>query len=326
MARIARFLGRRLVQAAGVILGIAVINFLLVHLAPGDAVEVLAGEAGGAGDPGYVERLRARFGLDRPLHEQLALYLWNVVRLDFGYSFRHGTDVLDLILGRVPATLLLMVTSIAAAFLLGLVLGVTAARRVNTVTDNVIALVALLSYAIPLFWLGLMLVVLFSVMLGWLPSGGISTVGVDQSPLAYAADVARHAVLPTVTLTLFYMAVYTRLMRASMLEVTGHDFVRTARAKGLSERAVIWRHVLKNALLPMVTMIGMQVGSLLGGAVMVEMVFGWPGLGRLAFEAILARDLNLLLGILLLSSILVVAANILVDLAYAWLDPRIEVR
>ncbi|MGE0715628.1 MAG: ABC transporter permease [Alphaproteobacteria bacterium] len=326
MARVARFLARRVVQAAGVVLGIAVINFLLVHMAPGDAVEVLAGEAGGAGDPGYVARLRARFGLDRPLWEQLFLYLWNVVRLDFGYSFRHGTDVLDLILARVPATLLLMVSSIAAAFAMGLLLGVAAARRVNTIVDNAIALVALLSYAIPLFWLGLMLIVLFSVVLGWLPSGGISTVGVDQAGLAYVVDVARHAVLPTVTLTLFYMAVYTRLMRASMLEVTGQDFVRTARSKGLSERKVIWRHVLKNALLPMVTMIGMQVGSLLGGAVMVEMVFGWPGLGRLAFEAILARDLNLLLGILLMSSVLVIVVNMLVDLAYAWLDPRIAVR
>ncbi len=324
-SRLPAFLGRRLLHGAVIIACIAVINFFLLHLAPGDAAEVLAGESGGA-DAGYVEALRARFGLDQPLPVQLGYYLANLARLDLGFSHRQGTPVLELILGRLPATLLLMVSAIALAVMLGTLLGLLAARRVNSVTDTLISLAALLSYATPLFWLGLMLIVLFSVTLRWLPTGGMVTVGAGLSGLDLALDIARHAVLPTFTLGLFYMAVYTRLVRASVLEVAGMDFVRLARAKGLSAWRVAIRHVLRNALLPMVTMLGVQVGSLLGGAVVVEMVFGWPGLGRLAFDAILARDLNLLLGILLISSVLVVLVNILVDLAYAWLDPRIELQ
>lgn len=318
-----RWLLRRLAQAVPIVLGIAVFNFALLHLAPGDAADVLAGEAGGA-TPEYVEQLRSRFGLDQPLPVQLGRYLVNVARLDLGFSFRHNMPVSELILARLPSTLLLMVSAIALAFGLGVLLGVTAARQVNRLADNVISVAALLVYATPIFWLGLMMILLFSVQLGWLPSGGMLTVGADLSGPALAADVARHLVLPAVALSLFYTALYTRLMRASMLEVFNLEFVTTARAKGLSERAVAWRHVLRNALLPMVTMLGLQTGSLLGGSVLVETVFGWPGLGRLAFEAVLQRDHNLLLGILLLSSVLVVAVNVVVDLLYAVLDPRIE--
>jgi peptide/nickel transport system permease protein len=310
-------------QAVPIVLGIAVFNFALLHLAPGDAADVLAGEAGGA-TPEYVQQLRSRFGLDQPLPVQLGRYLLNVARLDLGFSFRHNMPVSELIFSRLPATLLLMVSAIALAFGLGVLLGVTAARRVNRLADNLISVAALLVYATPIFWLGLMMILLFSVHLGWLPSGGMVTVGADLAGLARAADVARHVVLPAVALSLFYTALYTRLMRASMLEVFNLEFVTTARAKGLGERAVAWRHVLRNALLPMVTMLGLQTGSLLGGSVLVETVFGWPGLGRLAFEAVLQRDHNLLLGILLLSSVLVVAVNMVVDMLYAVLDPRIE--
>jgi peptide/nickel transport system permease protein len=310
-------------QAVPIVLGIAVFNFALLHLAPGDAADVLAGEAGGA-TPEYVQQLRSRFGLDQPLPLQLGRYLLNVARLDLGFSFRHNMPVSELILSRLPATLLLMVSAIALAFGLGVLLGVTAARRVNRLADNLISVVALLVYATPIFWLGLMMILLFSVRLGLLPSGGMFTVGADLVGLARAADVARHLMLPAVALSLFYTALYTRLMRASMLEVFNLEFVTTARAKGLSERTVAWRHVLRNALLPMVTMLGLQTGSMLGGSVLVETVFGWPGLGRLAFEAVLQRDHNLLLGILLLSSVLVVVVNMVVDMLYAVLDPRIE--
>lgn len=318
-----RWLLRRLAQAVPIVLGIAVFNFALLHLAPGDAADVLAGEAGGA-TPEYVQQLRSRFGLDQPLPVQLGRYLLNVARLDLGFSFRHNMPVSDLILSRLPATLLLMASAIALAFGLGVLLGVTAARRVNRLADNLISVGALLVYATPIFWLGLMMILLFSVHLGWLPSGGMFTVGADFAGLAHGADIARHLALPAVALSLFYTALYTRLMRASMLEVFNLEFVTTARAKGLSERAVAWRHVLRNALLPMVTMLGLQTGSMLGGSVLVETVFGWPGLGRLAFEAVLQRDHNLLLGILLLSSVLVVVVNMVVDMLYAVLDPRIE--
>jgi len=323
--RLPRFLLRRLSQAVLIVVGIAIVNFLLVHLAPGDAVDVLAGESGAA-DAAYVAELRERFGLDRPLPVQLARYLWNISRLDMGHSFRHEMPVARLILQRLPPTLLLMVASLAIAFVAGLVLGVTAARRVRSFTDTVISVAALLAYATPLFWLGLMLIVVFTLKLGVLPAGGISAIAAAQTPLEHALDVLRHLVLPATTLSLFYMATYTRLMRASMLEVLGMDYVQAARAKGLSEWRVAYRHALRNAILPMVTVLGVQVGSLLGGAVVVEVVFAWPGLGRLAFEAIFQRDVNLLLGILLLSSCLVVAANVVVDLLYSWLDPRIAVR
>lgn len=302
---------------------IAIINFLILQLAPGDAVDVLAGEAGAA-DPGYVADLRQRFGLDQPLPVQLGRYLLNLARLDLGYSFRHNMPVGELIIQRLPATLLLMVASLGIAFIGGIVLGATAARKVNSLTDNVISVLALLAYATPLFWLGLMLLILFTLKLNLLPGNGMVTIGVDGTILERALDVLRHLILPATTLSLFYMATYTRLMRASMLEVFGMDYVRTARAKGISDHRVVYRHVLRNAVLPMITMLGVQVGSLLGGAVVVEVVFGWPGLGRLAFEAIFQRDFNLLLGILLLSSCLVILVNLAVDLTYSRLDPRIE--
>ncbi|MCU0869447.1 MAG: ABC transporter permease [Burkholderiales bacterium] len=324
MPRLLRILAWRLLQAVPIIVGIAVFNFLLLHLAPGDAADVLAGEAGGA-TPEYIAELRARFGLDQPLPVQLGRYLANVATLDLGWSFRHQKSVTELIATRLPATLLLMLAAVATAFTLGVVAGVTAARFLRRWPDSLISVLALLAYATPIFWVGLMLILLFSVQLGWLPSGGIETVGADLAGLDRIVDIARHMVLPTLTLALFFLALYARLMRASMLEVYGQDFVTTARAKGLTERRVAYRHVLRNALLPMVTMLGLQIGSLLGGSVLVETVFGWPGLGRLAFEAVFQRDHNLLLGILLLSSLLVVIANVVVDLVYARLDPRIEV-
>lgn len=321
---LARFLVRRLTQAVLIVACIAVINFVLVHLAPGDVVDVLAGEAGAA-DPAYVAELKAKFGLDRPLPAQLVRYLWQLARLDMGRSFRYDMPVSALILGRLPPTLLLMVASLGFAFAGGLVLGVTASRCVQSLADNVISVLALLAYATPLFWLGLMLIVLFTLKLGLLPGGGMYTIGAGSTALMHALDVGRHLILPAMTLSLFYMATYVRLMRASMLEVFSMDYVRTARAKGITEQRVAYRHVLPNAILPMVTMLGVQVGALLGGAVVVEVVFGWPGLGRLAFDALFQRDVNLLLGIMLLSSCLVVVVNLLVDLLYTWLDPRIAV-
>ena len=321
--RFLRFLARRLAQAALAVASIAVINFLILQLAPGDAVDVLAGEAGAA-DAGYVLELRQRFGLDQPLPVQLGRYLLNIARLDLGHSFRHNLPVADLIAQRLPATLLLIIASLGIAFLGGIVLGATAARKVNTLADNVISVLALLAYATPLFWLGLMLLILFTLTLDLLPGSGMMTIGAQGTVIERTFDVLHHLILPAATLSLFYMATYTRLMRASMLEVFGMDYVRTARAKGISDRRVVYRHVLRNAVLPMITMLGIQIGSLLGGAVVVEVVFGWPGLGRLAFEAIFQRDFNLLLGILLLSSCLVIAVNLLVDIAYSRLDPRIE--
>nr|WP_276307880.1 ABC transporter permease [Cupriavidus neocaledonicus] len=314
---------RRLLQLAGIVAGMAVVNFFLLRLAPGDAAQVLAGEAGAA-TPEYLAALRAQFGLDQPLWVQLGKYLWHLAQLDLGYSFRQGMPVLDLILQRLPATLLLMGASIAFAVVVGAGLGVLAAARAGRVLDTLISSVALLCFATPLFWVGLMLVLVFSVRLDWLPVGGMFTVEAGLTGWAYAVDVARHLVLPAATLGLFYMAVYVRLMRASMIEVRRQDFVRTAVAKGAPAGRVLTHHVLRNALLPLVTMVGVQASSVIGGAVLVETVFSWPGLGRMAFEALYQRDYNLLLGILLCSAVVVVLVNWLVDAVYARVDPRIR--
>lgn len=319
----ARMIARRLLKALPLLLAVVIFNFILLKLAPGDAAEVLAGESGAA-TPEYLAELRARFGLDRPVHIQLASYVWKLAQLDLGYSFRHNQSVLLLILGRLPATLLLMASGLLVAVTLGAWLGVMASQKVNSLRDNLISLFAMLAFATPVFWMGLMMIVLFSVHLGWLPSSGMETIAAGHQGLARMLDVACHMIMPVVTLSLFYVALYTRVMRASMLEVFNQDYVTTARAKGLSERRITYRHVLRNALLPVVTLVGVQIGGMLGGSVLVETVFSWPGLGRLAFEAVFQRDLNLLLGILLLCSFVVILANIAVDLAYSWLDPRIR--
>lgn len=317
------FLKKRLLQVLPVVFGIALLNFLILQVAPGDVVDVMAGEAGAA-TPEYMAQLRASFGLDQPLYLQLGHYLWNIVTLDLGFSFRQNMPVFDLVVDRLPATLLLMVAAIVIALVLGVALGVLSAIKVHTWVDNLASLFVLAAYAMPTFWLGLMAIVLFSARLGWLPSGGMVDISANHTGFAWVVDVARHAVLPAATLATFYLAVYAKLVRSAMLELYGADFIRTARAKGAGETRITLVHTLRNALLPLVTMLGFQIASLLSGAVLVESVFSWPGLGRLAFEAILARDFNLLLGILLLSSILVTLINILVDVLYAWLDPRVQ--
>jgi peptide/nickel transport system permease protein len=319
---LALFLGRRLLQLIPVIICIAAVNFILVHLAPGDVASLLAGQSGQASAQ-YVAKLRHELGLDQPLIVQFVVYLGKLVRFDLGYSYVQQAPVLTLILDRLPATLLLMVSAIAIAIVLGVLLGVTAARRHGSIVDNAISVGALIVYATPVFWLGLVLIELFSVKWGILPSDGMVTIAAPETGLAYALDVLRHLVLPSLTLALFYVAVYTRLMRASMLEIYSLSFITTARAKGLKEGSVAWGHAMPNALLSVVTLAGVMFGNMLGGSVLIETVFGWPGLGRLVFDALLQRDLSLLLGILFVSSLVVVAANIAVDLIYGLIDPRI---
>ena len=320
-----RYLLRRVAVALPTILTIVVLNFALLHLAPGDAADVLAGEAGSA-TPEYMAQLRQKFGLDQPLYVQLAVYLERVVTLDLGYSFRHNMTVTELIGSRLGPTLLLMLTVFALSVGLGVILGAVAARNLNRWRDNLISTLAVLAYATPVFWAGLMLIVVFSIKLGWFPTSGMETVAAFNEGFARVRDVAWHLVLPAVTLTLFYLALYTRLMRASVLDQYAMDYVTTARAKGLTERQIARRHVLRNAALPIVTMAGIQIGALLGGSVVVETVFAWPGLGLLAYESLFARDINLLLGIFFVSAVLVVAVNLAVDVIYSLLDPRIELR
>jgi peptide/nickel transport system permease protein len=322
--RLARYVGYRLLLAVPVILGIIVLNFFLIHLAPGDAASVLAGESGAA-TPEYMALLRHKFGLDQPMSTQFFVYLLNMAHLDLGYSFRNDSSVGALILDRLWPTGLLMLTAFASALVIGTLLGLVAATGRNSWRDAVISLVSLVAYATPGFWLGLMMIVVFAIRLEWLPTSGFDTVGAYNEGWAEVVDVARHLVMPAVALSLFYLALYARVMRASVLEQTGMDYVTTARAKGQAERRVMTGHVLRNALLPIVTMAGVQAGNLIGGSIVVETVFGWPGIGTLAFNALQSRDLNLLLGIFFVSACLVVVINLVVDLVYVSLDPRIEI-
>jgi peptide/nickel transport system permease protein len=323
-ARLLRYVMRRLLQAVPVVLGVVVLNFLLLQLAPGDAATVLAGEAGGAPFE-YIQQLRQRFGLDQPVPVQLALYVKNILALDLGYSFRNQSPVLPLILARLWPTLLLMGTTLILSVVGGVLLGLLAAIWVRTWKDHLISFAAIIAYAMPLFWIGLMLILVFSIKLDWLPTSGMEDAAAFYDGWERVVDIARHLVLPSVTLSLFYIALYARMMRATMLEQRGLDYVTTARAKGLTEQQITVRHMVRNALLPVVTVAGVQVGGLLGGSVIVESVFAWPGLGQLAFQSLFARDLNLLLGIFFISSCLVVVVNIIVDIVYLILDPRIRV-
>ena len=317
------FLARRLFKALFVVIGVVVLNFLLIQLAPGDPATVLAGEAG-AGDAEFIVQLRKQFGLDQPLYVQLFLYLKGIASFDLGFSYRNNLPVIDLIAERLPATILLTGSAFVLSLILGIALGVWAAARRGKLADSLIMSGALLFYATPLFWLALMSMLVFSLRLDWLPPFGMETVGSGFTGLRHALDVAHHLVLPAVTLGLFFTAIYTRLTRASMLEVMSLDFVKTARAKGVPPGEITRRHVLRNALLPVFTFAGIQAGQLLGGAVLTETVFAWPGIGRLMFDALVQRDYPVLLGVFLVTSTMVVLVNLITDLLYRFVDPRIE--
>ncbi len=318
-----QFLTGRLAKGLLTLLAIAVLNFFLIRAAPGDPAQVLAGEAGAA-DALLLEQLRVRFGLDQPIMTQLWIYLKGYLSLDLGFSYRQQQPVLDLILARLPATLLLTGAAFAVSLALGVVMGALAARRAGRWQDSAITTLALVFYATPLFWIALMSQIVFSLKLGLVPNVGYETIGANHAGIARMLDIGRHLILPALTLGLFFTALYARMMRAAMLEIAGADFVRTARAKGLSPGVVSRRHVARNAILPVVTLAGLQAGQLVGGAVLTETVFAWPGIGRLMFDALVQRDYGVLLGVFFVSSAMVVGFNIMTDLVYRLVDPRIE--
>ncbi|RDI29174.1 peptide/nickel transport system permease protein [Pseudacidovorax intermedius] len=316
-------LASRLLQALGLVLAVVVLNFALVHAAPGDPVETIAGMSGGMSEELKAE-LRQSYGLDRPLPVQLGIYLARVARLDLGQSYIFNLPVVDLIAERIPATLLLVLSSVVCAFLIGTALGVLAARKPNGWLSQAITVFSLVGFAAPVFWSGMMLMILFASVWPILPVSDMRSVDSDGRGLAGVIDVLWHLVLPMFTLSMVYLAQYSRLARASMLEVLGADFIRTARAKGLAEGVVLYKHALRNAVLPVVTVLGLQFGNVLAGAILVETVFNWPGLGRLAYESVLRRDYPTILGVLLLSAVVVLVMNLLTDLCYRLIDPRIK--
>jgi peptide/nickel transport system permease protein len=302
-------------------LGVVVINFCLIQLAPGSFLELMTAE-NQVSDPATVALLRKTYGLDDPVWLQLLKYIWALVRFDFGFSYRQNMPVIQAISVHLPATILLMVSSIVLAMAVGIAAGVVASVKVRTFWDTIVSVGAMFFFAAPSFWLGIMLIVLFSLKLGWLPVSGMMKIGGSGGVF----EILHHLILPTLSLGLFYAAIYTRVMRSSMLEVAQLDFVRTARAKGLSRGKVTVAHVLRNALLPVVTILGVQMGTILAGSVVIESVFSWPGVGSLLFDSVSSRNYPVVLGIMVLGSLVVIVANIVVDLVYMWLDPRIEIR
>ncbi|MGE0280123.1 MAG: ABC transporter permease [Rhizobiaceae bacterium] len=321
MSRSFILIRRRLLSAIPVLAIVVAGTFFLLEAAPGDAVDAYLLATGG-GDSELVAALRAQWGLDQSLSARFALYLWTLAHGDLGWSVTFSRPVLDIIGERLPNTLILMTAATALSFLVGSLLGVVAGARPGSWSDRLLSTASLALYAVPGFWLGLVLAIVFSVQLRWLPLAGIETIASGKTGLARALDIAAHLVLPVTSLGVIYLALYLRVMRAGMAEVWRQDFVRALQARGLPRRIVV-RHVARNALLPLVTMLGVQSAAMLGGSVVIESVFAVPGFGRLAQEAVASRDTPLLLGIILVGAVLVILVNLAVDLVYARLDPRI---
>ena len=318
------YLLRRIGYGLILMVGVVVLNFLLIRLAPGDPAVVIAGEMGGATQE-VLDSIRADYGLDKPLITQLGIYLANVARLDLGESFFFNQPVTVLIGHRIGPTILLVVTAQLLSILIGVFLGVIAARRPHGVLSAFVSVFATIGYAVPVFWTGIMLIILFASVLPVFPVEGMQSVRLRDAPwTVQALDVLHHLVLPAFTLAIIYLAQYARLTRASMLDALSAEYIRTARAKGMSERSVLFSHALRNALLPVLTVAGLQFGNLISGALLVETVFNWPGMGRLAFDSILRRDYPTILGVLFFASAMVVVANILTDLSYRIADPRVK--
>lgn len=315
-------LRRRAISAIPVLLIVLIFTFALLENASGDAVDAYLVSIGG-GDAGLRDALREQYGLNGSMLARFWLYASSVLRLDLGWSLAFDRPVLGLILERLPNTLLLMGSATALAFILGTALGILAGARPGGLTDRVLSTLSLTLYATPGFWLGLVLAIVFAVQLRWLPTSGIETIASGKQGFARALDIARHLVLPVASLGLIYLALFLRVMRTAMAAVWPLDFVLFAASKGLSRRRIVLRHVARNAALPLITVLGLQAATMLGGSVVIESVFAIPGFGRLAQEAVSGRDTPLLMGIILTSAVFVILVNLAVDILYSILDPRI---
>lgn len=317
----ARYIFRRLLHVVPAVVAILVVTFLVIHLAPGDPVIAIAGEDG---DQAYYDLMRSKYGLDRSLPAQFFTYAGNVAQGDLGVSYVQGRSVAGLIAERLPATLLLMVSALTLSSLAGIGLGALAARRPFGSFDLAVSSAALVSYAVPAFWLAQLAILVVAYRIGFFPLAGMTDVREQHTGLAHILDVARHLMLPALVLAASEVALMARSTRTGLIQESGKDYVTVARAKGLSSRRVLFRHALPNALLPVVTIIGTRVGFLFSGAVIVETVFAWPGMGSLIVGAAEDIDHPVLLGLVLLVALTVVVANLLTDLVYAWIDPRIR--
>ena len=311
----------RVFYAVVLLAAVLVLNFSLMHLAPGDVADTISQSMGGA-DQEILDKIRADYGLDKPFLVQLGHYIGRVLQFDLGHSFFFNQPVTQLILQRLPATLLLVISAQILALVLGVVLGVYSARKPNSIANYFVTFFSLFGYSAPVFWTGILLLIAFSLKIPWFPVAGMRDVTISGGFWIQFWDVARHLVLPMITLSSIFIALYSRLSRATMMETLGADYIRTAKAKGLSNRQVIYKHALKNSLSPVITQAGIQFSAMMSGAVLVEAVFSWPGLGTLAFQSIIARDTPTILGILFFSALVVIVGNLLTDLALRLVDPR----
>ena len=316
-----RYLLLRLAQLVPVVLVVVVLNFALIQLAPGDAASVLAGEGG---DPEYLAAVRSSYELDQPFLVQLARYLGHILLGDLGTSSQTHAPVADAILARVPATLMLAGTSLVISVALGTVIGAAVARRPGSWLETAVSIASVSLFSMPVFWLGLMLILLVAVKWQLLPSSGMSTVSGPREGWPMVLEVLRHLLLPAVTLACVWIGQYVRLARTAVTEVLAEPYIATVQAIGFPERRVLMHYALRNTMLPIVTVFGLQLGLVLTGAVLTETVFSWPGLGRLIYEAILARDTPIIMGAFVAMSITVAVASLLTDLLYAALDPRVR--
>ena len=314
---------QRILLGFFLLIAVIVLNFLLLQLAPGDVVDAMLAEGGG-GDPVLAAKLRAAYGLDQPVYIQLFKYLGQVLTGDLGYSFYYDDSVATLILGHLPTTLMLTLSALVVAVGVGTLFGVYAAIKPRGIFSNFVTVFSLLGYATPVFWLGMIILLVFALYLPLFPAFGIRSIPEPEHLFDRILDLINHLVLPVFTLAILYLANYSRLSRASMLDVLGADYIRTARTKGLSEFKVIFKHALKNAALPVVTMAGLQLGHIFSGAVLVETVFSLPGLGPLLYESIMRRDYPVILGVLFGAASTTIVANIITDLVYKRMDPRIQ--
>lgn len=315
------YVGRRVFEGVPILLCILILNFLLIHAAPGDPATYLAGQF--EADEEFQEQLRREFGLDRPLYEQLGVYLGKVLRGDLGYSYRYRQRVTELVLSRLGNTLLLMGTGFIIATAFGVLLGTIASQRAYSFGDHLATFMALAGYSMPVFWLGQLLLISLSLGLGWFPTQGMTSLRLRATGLEAVLDVAHHLVLPATTYAVYHLTLVFRLTRSKMQEILKEDYIITARAKGVDEGTVVYKHALRNALLPVVTVIGVNFGFMLAGSVLVETVFAWPGMGRLMYEGILSRDYPVLMGIFTVVSFMVIVANIITDIVYGFIDPRV---
>ena len=322
-----RQIAAKIAQSLALVLAVVILNFLLVEIAPGDAIDALSGGESGENSAEVTERLREQYGLDKPFLTRLTTYVGNVLQGDLGESIAFQKPVTELLGPRLWPTILLAFSALAFAIILGTFIGTIAARRPESPFSHSITVFALVGFAMPAFWTGILLLLLFSVQLEWLPVSGMNDVrlATDASWLTRQIDTVEHLILPALALGVIYLAAYARLSRASMLEVLESDYVRTARSKGLGERSVMFKHALRNGVIPIITVMGLQFGAVVSGAILVETVFAWPGVGRLAFDSVVRRDTNVLLGVLLMVSITVIIANLITDVLYRMVDPRIRV-